>query len=79
MTDLTKIAERTGNFNAFEMLIQSDGPPDPNYVFDYKILRAKEYPPIEDFIDGVVKGDQAQIQEYIDACLSIKNKYPKPE
>lgn len=41
--------------------------------------RAAEYPPIEDYIDGVVKGDQAQIQAYIDACIAVKNKYPKPE
>lgn len=41
--------------------------------------RASEYPPIQDYIDGVVKGDQAQIQAYIDACLAVKLKYPKPE
>lgn len=45
----------------------------------YKRQRAKEYPPIEDYIDGVVKGDQAQVQAYIDACLAVKAKYPKPE
>ena len=43
----------------------------------YQRDRAKEYPPITDYIDGVVKGDQAQIQAYIDACLAVKNKYPK--
>lgn len=41
--------------------------------------RAAEYPPITDYIDGVVKGDQAQIDEYIAACQAVKNKYPKPE
>jgi len=40
--------------------------------------RAAEYPPITDYIDGIVKGDQAQMQAYIDACLAIKAKYPKP-
>jgi len=40
--------------------------------------RQAEYPPIADYIDGIVKGDQAQIQSYIDACLAIKAKYPKP-
>jgi hypothetical protein len=40
--------------------------------------RAAEYPPITDYIDGIVKGDQAQVQAYIDACLAIKAKYPKP-
>jgi hypothetical protein len=43
----------------------------------YKYLRAKEYPPITDYLDGVVKGDQAQIQAYIDDCLAVKAKYPK--
>ena len=39
--------------------------------------RAKEYPPITDYLDGIVKGDQAQVQAYIDACLAVKAKYPK--
>jgi len=26
-----------------------------------------------------VKGDTAQTQAYIDACLAVKAKYPKPE
>jgi hypothetical protein len=39
--------------------------------------RALEYPPITDYLDGVVKGDQAQIQKYIDDCLAVKAKYPK--
>jgi len=43
----------------------------------YQRSRAAEYPPITDYIDGVVKGDQAQIQAYIDACLAVKAKYPK--
>ena len=43
----------------------------------YQRDRAVEYPSINDYIDGVVKGDQAQIQAYIDACLAVKAKYPK--
>jgi hypothetical protein len=43
----------------------------------YKTQRAKEYPPITDYIDGVVKGDQAQIDKYIADCLAVKAKYPK--
>lgn len=45
----------------------------------YKKLRSIEYPKITEYIDGVVKGDQEQIQAYIDACLAVKAKYPKPE
>ena len=43
----------------------------------YIAKRQAEYPSITDYLDGVVKGDQAQIQAYIDACLAVKAKYPK--
>lgn len=44
----------------------------------YQAQRAAEYPPMTDYLDGIVKGDQAQVQAYIDACLAVKAKYPKP-
>jgi len=43
----------------------------------YAIKRVAKYPPITDYIDGVVKGDQAQIDKYIADCLAVKAKYPK--
>ena len=43
----------------------------------YKTKRASEYPPITDYLDGVVKGDQTQIDKYIADCLAVKAKYPK--
>jgi hypothetical protein len=46
---------------------------------EYQRLRAKEYPDIKEYLDGIVKGDQEQIQAYIDACIAVKAKYPKPE
>jgi hypothetical protein len=39
--------------------------------------RQAEYPPITDYLDGIVKGDQAQIAKYIADCQAIKTKYPK--
>jgi hypothetical protein len=45
----------------------------------YQRQRAAEYPPFADYLDGVVKGDQAQIDAYIAACQAVKAKYPKPE
>lgn len=45
---------------------------------EYQRWRAEEYPPITDYLDGVVKGDQAQIDAYIAACQAVKEKYPKP-
>jgi hypothetical protein len=44
----------------------------------YAEKREQEYPPAEDYLDGIVKGDQAQIDVYIAACLAVKDKYPKP-
>lgn len=46
---------------------------------EYQRLRAAEYPPMSDYLDGVVKGDQAQIDKYIADCQAVKAKYPKPE
>ncbi len=43
----------------------------------YKHERAAAYPPITDYLDGVVKGDQAQIDKYIADCQAVKAKYPK--
>jgi hypothetical protein len=43
----------------------------------YSELRAAEYPPMTDYLDGVVKGDQAQIDKYIADCQAVKAKYPK--
>ena len=48
-------------------------------ALEYQRLRTPEYPSITDYIDGVVKGDQAQIDKYIADCLAVKAKYPKPE
>lgn len=47
-------------------------------VLSYDELRRAEYPPVADYLDGVVKGDQTQIDAYIAACLAVKTKYPKP-
>jgi len=60
--------EVTYDNNAVEALVASEA---------YKELRAREYPTITDYLDGIVKGDNAQVQAYIDACLAVKNKYPK--
>jgi gentisate 1,2-dioxygenase len=45
---------------------------------EYQRNRAAEYPSITDYLDGIVKGNTAQVQAYIDACLAVKEKYPKP-
>jgi hypothetical protein len=50
-------------------------PKPPELTYAQK--RAAEYPPITDYLDGIVKGDQAQIDKYIADCLAVKAKYPK--
>lgn len=53
--------------------------PPEIYQPTYAEKRAAEYPPMADYLDGIVKGDQVQVQAYIDACLAVKAKYPKPQ
>ena len=43
----------------------------------YIAKRAAEYPNPAEYLDGIVKGDQAQIDKYIADCLAVKAKYPK--
>ena len=45
----------------------------------YDKKRMAEYPSLFEYIDGVIKGDQAQIDKYIADCLAVKAKYPKPD
>jgi hypothetical protein len=43
----------------------------------YVAKRQAEYPPMTDYLDGIAKGDQAQINKYIADCQAVKAKYPK--
>jgi len=43
----------------------------------YIAKRQAEYPPFTDYLDGIAKGDQAQINKYIADCQAVKAKYPK--
>lgn len=53
---------------------------------NYAVLREAAYPPITDFIDGMVKvhsadpaisaAGGAQVAAYCDACLAVKARYP---
>lgn len=40
-------------------------------------LRVRAYPPAADYLDAIVKGDQAQAAKYIADCLAVKARYPK--
>lgn len=51
--------------------------PAPPKAPTYAQKRQSEYPPVTDYLDGIVKGDTAQVQAYINACNAVKAKYPK--
>jgi hypothetical protein len=63
-----------------EELVQKSA--ELNYIDElnaYKTNRQAEYPDYAEYLDGVVKGDQEQIDAYIAACQAVKDKYPKQE
>ena len=45
----------------------------------YITKRQAEYPPMAEYLDAVVRGDQQGIEDYIKRCQQIKEKYPKPK
>ena len=40
--------------------------------------RREAYPPIEDYLDGIAKGDDDQVAAYKAKCLEVKKQYPLP-
>jgi hypothetical protein len=66
-------------FDANGNLITYDGAAVQAYMDSkaYIAKRQAEYPSFIDYLDGVVKGDQAQIDKYIADCQAVKAKYPK--
>jgi len=71
--DGTGAFDKDGNKVEIDMALV-DAWQDPDA---YKSKRKAEYPPITDYIDGVVKGDQVQIDKYIADCLAVKARHPK--
>jgi inhibitor of KinA sporulation pathway (predicted exonuclease) len=71
--DGTGAFDKDGNQVTIDMALV-DAWQDPEA---YKYQRAAEYPPLTDYLDGIVKGDQSQIDKYIADCQAVKAKYPK--
>jgi len=46
---------------------------------DYARKRKPAYPDIYDYMDGIVKNDQTQINKYIADSQAVKARYPKGE
>jgi hypothetical protein len=75
-------AGKTINFENSAWVLNDIPEPEPTSEpepppLTYAQKRAAEYPFFGEYVDGVVKGDQAQIDAYIAACLAVKAKYPK--
>ena len=49
------------------------------YNADYVSQRVSAYPPIEDYLDAIVKNDTAAIEKYKADCLAVKAAFPKGE
>jgi hypothetical protein len=81
ITDENYAALLAGQEQGKEIAADDNGAPilvdRPVVELTYAQKRASEYPPMTDYLDGVVKGDQAQIDKYIADCLAVKAKYPK--
>jgi len=60
--------------------------PDGDYSADklealreaVRLKRKEEYPPMEEYLDGIAKGDEDQVEAYKDKCRAVKDKYPLP-
>jgi hypothetical protein len=46
-------------------------------LLTYDQLRAMEYPPMANYVDGIVKQDMEQVQAYQDECMAVKARWPK--
>jgi len=68
-------------YDVNENVVEYDADAVQTYIDNHAYIakRQAEYPPYSDYLDGVVKGNQAQIDAYIAACQAVKTKYPKPE
>jgi hypothetical protein len=62
-----------------EILAEANRLTELRELQQYKFKRMHEYPPVAEYLDAVVKGDDEAIQAYIDKCNAVKLKYPKPE
>lgn len=64
--------------------IQAGNPTDASGLdrYEYRRLRAPEYPPVTDLADAIYwqqQGDDSKMEAYVAACEAVKAKYPKPE
>lgn len=46
-------------------------------LLTYSQVRALQYPPKEDYLDAIVKNDTEQLNNYLQKCLEVKERWPK--
>ena len=46
-------------------------------IENYGLLRKRAYPDTAGYLDGIVKGDQDQIDKYRAECMAVKKRFPK--
>lgn len=44
----------------------------------YAQLRRAHYPDMTAYLDAAVKGDSSQSRAYVEACMAVKARFPKP-
>jgi hypothetical protein len=78
-SNVVTINDGTGAFDAQGNKVEIDMDAVDAWVDPeaYIAKRQAEYPPMTDYLDGIAKGDQAQIDKYIADCNAVKAKYPK--
>jgi len=46
-------------------------------ILTYEDARRRDYPKMEEYLDGVVKNNVDQIEAYMSRCMEVKSKWPK--
>lgn len=67
-------------------IAEADDLPEGDYNADLldaikhgiRLQRTAAYPPASDYLDGIAKGDEAQVEAYKAACLAVKAAHPFP-
>jgi hypothetical protein len=72
--DKTQITQEEADILVIENFKKQGIEITPTYV----LQRSNEYPSVKNFLDAWVKNDEAALEEYRQACLAVKAKYPKP-
>ena len=71
--DASEVEESLVTNEQYNTLIDAQNEADKTY----SDKRKESYPPATDYLDGVVKGDQTQIDKYVADCLAVKQRFPK--